>query len=481
MNLKDSAFTSHNLYPIHPLLIVDDEEQTLKSCEIALKSSGVNNLICCSDSRNVMDIISENDIGIMILDLSMPFISGEEILNRAIAEKPDIAVIIVTGANDVETAVKCMAAGAADYMVKPVEKNRLVSSIKKCIDIKELQRENILLKQRMLSAELENPEAFAPIVTNNKKMKAIFQYIEATAKTIHPVLITGETGVGKELIAGAIHKLSGRKGEFVAINVSGLDDTIFTDSLFGHRKGSFTGANEARSGLVEKASGGTLFLDEIGDLPNSAQIKLLRLLQEREFFPIGSDIAKRMDARIIVATNQNLQTLIKSGQFRKDLYYRLLTHHIDVPALKDRIDDIPLLVDSFITEAALSLNKKTPAYPRELLTLLSAYHFPGNVRELKSMIFDAVSKHSSKLLSLDVFKDRIFGEDGKSHEHLSDDIAGTPQIIFSEKLPTIKQTLSELISEAMKRADGNQTIAANFLGITQQALSRRLKKSDSEE
>jgi len=465
------------LIPPLPVLIVDDEEMTLKSCEVTLLSCGYNHLICCQDSRKVMDLLPEKEMGVILLDLSMPYVSGDDLLSKISQEYPGIPVIIITGANDVETAVKCMKDGAFDYLVKPIERSRLISSVRRAVDLRDLEQENILLKRQILSDDIECPEAFRGFITNNKTLKSIFKYVEAISRTHQPVLITGETGVGKELMAHAIHTLSGLHGEFVPINVAGLDDNVFADALFGHKRGAFTGADQTRSGLVEKASAGTLFLDEIGDLSLASQVKLLRLLQEKEYFPLGSDLAKRADTRIIVATNQDLQKRLKLGKFRKDLYYRLRTHHVHIPPLREHRDDIPLLVDFFLEEASRILEKKKPTPPGELFTLLSTYHFPGNVRELKSMIFDAVSKHQSKMLSLLSFKafispeelNKLIGTEDRASEK-------TPNISFAEILPTLREADQVLINEALNRARGNQTIAARMLGITQQALSKRLKK-----
>jgi DNA-binding NtrC family response regulator len=327
---------------------------------------------------------------------------------------------------------------------------------------------------------LERAEAFAPIITNDKKMFSIFEYMESIAPTLQPVLITGETGVGKELIARATHALSGLTGEFVAVNVAGLDDNVFSDTLFGHVRGAFTGAEHPRRGLIERASGGTLFLDEIGDLNQASQVKLLRLLQESEYMPLGQDEPKRTDARILSSTNQDLWSLQRQGMFRKDLNYRLRTHHLDIPPLRERMEDIALLVDHFLGKASCALRKKKPTAPKELFTLLNTHPFPGNIRELETMVFDAVSRHRHKILSLDVFKSHIardrcdarISTDQGSHE--------TRLIRFSESLPTIKQATSILVAEAMRRADGNRSVAAQILGISRQALCKRLKKENTD-
>ena len=464
-----------------PVLVVDDEAQTLQSCRIVLRAGGIASVLCCQDSRQVRTLLSEREIGVLLLDLSMPYISGDELLPRIREEYPEIPVIIITGANDVETAVECMRNGSFDYMVKPMEKSRLVSGVRRALEFRALERENRLLRQRILSDRIECPEAFAQIITNHETMKAIFQYVEAIATTAQPVLITGETGVGKELMAKAIHHLSSLRGSFVAVNVSGLDDNLFADTLFGHKKGAFTGADGIRGGLVEQATGGTLFLDEIGDMSISSQIKLLRLIQEGEYLPLGCDVVKKTNVRIVVATNQDLHERMRRGQFRKDLFYRLQTHHVHIPPLRDRLSDLPLLVDYFLDQASISLGKKKPTPPPELFTLLATYDFPGNVRELESMIFDAVSKHKSRKLSLDLFRNRIF-KDGlfEIKEEADDYNTEQSSLLFSGRLPSIKEATQILISEALKRAHGNQSIAARFLGISQQALSRRLKTDKNE-
>jgi DNA-binding NtrC family response regulator len=464
-----------SLYPSLPVLMVDDEVQALDSFETALLLASINNIIRCQDSRDVMRLLSTQEIEVMLLDLSMPHISGEELLSLITRDFPEIPVVIITGSNDVETAVACMKSGAFDYMVKPVEKSRLISGVKRAIELRELQRENRLLKARVLSGAMEHPEAFSEIITDSEAMRSIFQYIEAISNTSQPVLITGETGVGKELVARAIHKLSKRKGDFVPVNVAGLDDNIFADTLFGHKKGAFTGADQPRSGLIEQASGGTLFLDEIGDLSPASQVKLLRLLQDGEFFPLGSDIAKHSDARIVVATNQNFQTLQESGKFRKDLYYRLCAHHTHIPPLRDRYEDLPILVDHFLEKASRTLAKKKPTPPEELIALLATYFFPGNVRELQSMIFDAVTGCKTERLSLEPFR---------SYIHQDQSVAKTEAIgqphaaaTLKEKIETISHaTEKQMIIDALDKSNQNRTKAAQLLGISRRTLQNKIKE-----
>ena len=259
---------------------------------------------------------------------------------------------------------------------------------------------------------------------------------------------------------------------FVPVNVAGLDDTVFSDTLFGHVKGAFTGAQGARPGLVERASGGSLFLDEIGDLSAASQVKLLRLIQEREYLPLGADLPKSAEARVIAATHCDLESARDSGRFRADLYYRLCIHHVHIPPLRERPDDIPLLVDHFVRKTAERLDRKPLVVPDRLVVLLSACAFPGNVRELESMIFDAVSNCAGDTLSVNAFRGRLASD---AAVHCVDTVS-PDSIVFPDPLPTLAQTSDELVQEAMRRSDGTQTVAARMLGISQPALSKRLKR-----
>jgi DNA-binding NtrC family response regulator len=469
-------------YPKLPVLMVDDEIHLLNAFDLTLADAGITNTILCTDSTDVESLLSKTKVQLIMLDLSMPHLTGEDLLKIIGENYPEIPIVVITGSNDIETAVRCMQAGASDYLVKPVEPSRLVSCIKNIIKNSELKEENYLLKQRIFSNDIENPDAFSEIVTNNDQMKSMFQYMEAIANTTEPILITGETGVGKELIAKSIHKLSGRKGKFVTINIAGLDDQMFTDTLFGHKKGAFTNADSDRAGLIEKAKGGTLFLDEIGDLGTISQVKLLRLLQEHEYYPLGEDEPKYSDALVVVATNQDLYHLKVKKVFRNDLFYRLNVHRIHPIPLRERLDDIPILVDHFLELAAKALKKPKPTPPPELFKLLAAYHFPGNIRELQAMVFDAVSTHKSKILSMDSFK-RSINQDYLEEQVLDnyDDFPKDRLVLFSDRLPTLKQVQNALIDEAMVRAQNNQSIAAQLLGVTRQALSRRLRTRRIEE
>ena len=468
--------------PIHPILIVDDEHHIASFIETALASSGLTNFIACEDSRRVTEILSRQPISLILLDLKMPYLGGEDLLSIISRDFPEIPVVIITVVNSIETVVRCIKAGAFDYIAKPLDEGRLYTVVKNALAIAELKQVALALRKCIFAPSLKHPEAFARIITNNKQMIALFQYMESIALTAEPVLITGETGVGKELMAGAIHTLSNRKGPFIAVNVAGLDDSVFADTLFGHVRGAFTGADRMRGGLVEQAAGGTLFLDEIGDLTQASQVKLLRLLQEGDFFPLGQDIPRRSGTRILSATNRNLWSLTRNNEFRRDLNYRLRTHHVHIPPLRDRLDDIPLLVDYFLDEAAVKLNKKKPRVSKEILTILYTYPFPGNIRELRLMIFNALSATQSKILSLTKIKTHIEHEQKgeieyqKAHIPQNNALGEAVPIMFPAKLPTLKHATESLVREALRRCDGNQSRAAQVLGISQQAVSKRIKR-----
>ena len=471
-------------HPKKPILLVDDEEQVLLSFDTELRDRGLNNLISCDDGRRVRSILAEQPLSAVLLDLWMPHLHGEEILDFIAAEYPDLPVIVVTGLDQVETAVRCMKAGAFDYLVKPVEEGLLAAAVERALAVGELHDEVESLRRGLFAGRVERPEVFSAILTQSEEMLGLFRYVEAVAAGSQPVLITGETGVGKELFARAVHAAGPGHGPFVAVNAAGLDDAMFTDTLFGHRKGAFTGADEDRPGLAEQAAGGLLFLDEIGDLSPNSQLKLMRLIQEREYLALGDDRPRKFQARLAAATNQDLVRLMEEGRFRKDLYYRLRTHQIHVPPLRRRLEDLPLLVERFLEDAAVDLGKKKPTAPPELYTLLAGHRFPGNVRELQAMVHDAVSRHQAKVLSLEVFREHV--QPGRDPDKDPAQCAEAASTLFAscQTLPTLNQAADLLVGEAMKRAVGNITQAAGYLGISRQALSKRLRREadmDSED
>ncbi|MGA2544966.1 MAG: sigma-54 dependent transcriptional regulator [Rectinemataceae bacterium] len=449
------------------VLIVDDQEVILKTFSAMLQSQGITNVTTEKDSTFVLDRIERERPDLVLLDLAMPVLPGQDLLRLIHEQHPHLPVVVITGSAELDTVVACMKAGAVDYLVKPVDLQKLITMVHTYGSLRELRQENASLARHLFTRTLEHPELFNDIITRDPRMLALFQYVEAVAFSSHPFLLTGETGTGKELFAAAVHRASGRVGEMVTINAAGLDDAMFSDALFGHRKGAFTGADQPLRGLVDRAGAGTLFLDEIGDLSPASQVKLLRLAETGEYYALGTDVVRRCTARLVVATNKKLEAAVASGAFRSDLYYRLFTHCISIPPLRSRAMDLPLLVEKFVQTAAKELGKAPPAVSRELLARLRTYEFPGNVRELKSMIIDAVGRHREGALTVEM-------PGGARQAKLRDE--ETRAVIgFGENLPTIQQTVRMLVREALGRSGGNQTAAARLLGISQQALSKRLK------
>ena len=466
------------LSPSEPVLIVDDEAEIRGSVKAALLLDGITNLVECADGDEAHDTVHARTFAAVVLDLNMPGLAGVDLLKYVLEERPETPVIVATGTGDLETAVRCMRAGAFDYLSKPIDRTRLVTSVRHAIERWETDHEVRSLREGILATSPAHPEAFEGIITSDPGMRVIFRYAEAIARTSLPVLITGETGVGKELVARAIHSLSQRGGGFVPVNVAGLDDTLFADSLFGHAKGAYTGADAAREGMVAKAEEGTLFLDEIGDLAPESQIKLLRLLQEREYYPLGTDRPRPTAARFVFATNLDVSKETGEGKFRKDLLYRLRSHHIRIPPLRERTGDLPALVEHFLDKASRAVGKSRPTAPRELIPLLRSYQFPGNIRELEGLIFDAVVRHQSKVLSLLSFRAAIGERSSSPTDRKGESCGPDDENLFGacQEIPTLKEANRLLIEESLRRAEGNQDAAARLLGLTRTALNRRLNR-----
>ena len=463
--------------PSLPILLVDDEVDFLKSASITLRVAGFN-VVTCPQSEEALSLMAQQRFAVVVLDILMPGLPGNVLLPEIVKAFPESPVIMLTAINSVETAVECMRAGAFDYLVKPVEKSRLITSVRRAAEYVDMRDENKLLTGYLLHDRLERPALFERFVTRSPRMHGIFQYIEAIAQTPMPVLITGETGVGKELVARALHDASGRIGEFVSINIAGLSDALVSDTLFGHERGAFTGADARREGLVARAAKGTLFLDEIGDLAMESQIKLLRLLEDKTYYPVGSDAPRTSNARVIVATNRELETMRQNQTFRNDLYFRLQGHQIAIPPLRDRREDIRLLIDTFCEQAAHELTKPAPTVPDELYAFLSRYGFPGNIRELKNMVFDAVSTEKNGTMSIAYFRDRLGipyeTSPASSYDADSAEQFTTDKLSRLQRLPTLKDSEQMLVEEALRRSNGNQTLAAQLLGLTRSALNKRL-------
>lgn len=453
------------------IIIIDDDEYMINAITGILTREGFNNVAGFSDPRLIEDYINSGSVSCMILDLGLPHIDGEDVLSRTVSSHPEIPILILTSDNNPETIIRCMKAGAADYLIKPIQPERLISSLNNLLTITRLTRENEFLRSQIsdTSSVFSGCEIF---ITKDERIRGIFGYIGNAAPSPYPFLVTGETGTGKELISKIIHDKSGRQGELITVNLSGLDDNVLADTLFGHARGAYTGATGSRNGLIREAEGGTLFLDEIGDISPQTQVKLLRLLQSGEYYQLGSDKCLKSNARIIAATNRVLPELIEAGEFRNDLFFRLRTHWVEIPPLRKRKGDIEALVISFIKKASDVLGKKAPSYPNELINLLSQYDFPGNVRELEGMINDAVARCTHGILSLESFRKHISSVSGEAVivERRKDSIN-----IIDEHFPTLHEIENELIKKAMTLSNNNQSSAATMLGISRQTLNLKLK------
>ena len=468
--------TAESTDEMYPVLLVGDDQDMLAINRQLFLDAGIGPVLALTDSRATLPFLEQHAVPVIVLEMTSAT-GRAELLARICTDYPDIQVIVETAAPDVETAVNCMKSGAVDYMVRPLDPGRLVTAVEKALHVSSYSQQEVSsLKEYLLNDRLEHAEAFTVIKTTSRKMRSTFQYTEVVACSPQAVLITGETGVGKELFAHAIHKISRVRGMFVSINVAGLDDAMFSDTLFGHKKGAFTGADQYRDGLVSKAANGTLFLDEIGDLNELSQVKLLRLLQEREYYPVGADLVKSSSARIVLATNVNLQERIRDGLFRRDLYYRLCSHQIQIPPLRERKEDIPLLLEAFAEEAARHFGRDIPTASPGLIQALMEYDFPGNVRELQARVSDAVARHEEGILSLDDFSGISAASQRQSPAPTAAPHSSNAGIysLFG-RLPTFREIEDYLIIEALKVSEGNYAVAASILGVTRQTISKRLK------
>lgn len=465
----------------HSILIVDDDAAFLDGTRRALLSHNVCNITTIQDSTQVLPTLAERPFSVIILDWVMPNLSGADLLPKLTQQYPHIPVIIITGVSDLENAVSCIKQGAYDYITKPIDTTKLVSVVQNACKNSELVARNQQLTGFLLGKPLSSPQHFSEFITCSDKILSIFKVIETLACSRQPVLITGETGVGKELIATAIHSCSGFKGKMITVNVAGLDDAMFADTLFGHKKGAYTGASESREGLIEKARGGTLFLDEIGDLSNASQIKLLRLLQQGEYYRLGSDVLHKSDARVIAASNANFESLMASGKFRSDLYYRISAETLKIPPLRERPEDILPLAEHFVDVTANSLSIKTPELSREVRKALISYDFQGNVRELINKIHNAVMHNRSGSLTMDDFPGL---RKGKLMPRKFIRKIGSNQFALNgifHMFPTVDEVETLLVHEAIAMTKGNRSMASKMLGISRPTLQKKLEMIASQQ
>lgn len=453
------------------ILLVDDENEWLTSFKRTLVRYCVapsENIFTASSAASALKVLAGQEIGIVFLDLMLENESGEDILKKMKADYPAVTIVIMTGMNNVRSAVTCMKFGASDYFVKTMSVDELIAGVNRLVKISELEKDNKALREGMLSSYEPN-DVFSEFITCSPKMFAIFKYLTAVAGSSQSVLITGESGVGKGVIAKVFANVSRPDKPFVFLNVAGLDTQMFSDTLFGHVKGAFTGADSKRVGLIPQAGDGVVFLDEIGELPLQSQLKLLYITQDGEYRPLGCDQAMKTSVRFIFATNQDLAKRQAEGLFRKDLFYRLNTHKVHVPPLRERPEDVPLLFDHFLRAAAKEYGVGVPKTESDVLTVLSGYSFPGNIRELRAIVYDVVAKHSGETLCASFFEDYVPKDSGREKE------TAPATLPLSEKLPTVDRVVDELIEKAMKLSGNNQTKAASLIGLSQSTLSRRLK------
>lgn len=449
---------------MHKILIIDDDPAILNYLEVFLMQAGKFEVQCLSESKKAYETISEFQPELILLDMDMPEVTGLDIL-QYLSEKLDVPeILILSGVEDIELAVKAIKLGAYDYLTKPLDRSKLLISIDRTLERRTLKLKVEELRSHLEGAEEDDP--FVKIINCSPQMQNVLKYIEKIAPTDNPVLIWGESGTGKELIARAIHKLSKRKDkQFIAINASILASELFASEFFGHAKGAFTGAVSDKTGILEKADHGTLFLDEIGDLSLSVQVKLLRVLQEGEFFPVGSTKSRRVDVRVITATNKDLQEEIQQGNFRTDLFYRLNVSSVFVEPLRKREGDIVFLAQYFLKKYAITHNKKINTISEDVLTLIQRYHYPGNVRELENIINSAVLLENSKELTRRSLPQYFLETTLKAKYSLAD-----------TQCKSIVQIEKEHIERILKHTCGNRTMASKILGLSRVSLIAKIKQ-----
>ncbi|MFW5829482.1 MAG: sigma-54-dependent transcriptional regulator, partial [Planctomycetota bacterium] len=400
------------------ILVIDDEADIRSGIRALLEGAGYASVQCCGDGREAAAFIGDPAWPVAICDVDLPGESGLGLLERMSRAAHRHTTIMVSGLDELDIAVRCIRSGAQDYLLKPVQPGRLLQAVDQAV------------QARGRAGACSRMAAFG-IISGHPGMQALFTYLQAIAGSTEPVLISGETGTGKECFARAVHDCSARSGPFVAVNVASLDEQLFADALFGHGHGAYTGADRRRPGLIEQAADGTLFLDEIGDLAPAAQAALLRLLQEGEYYPLGQDRPRRSRARIVVASNRPLREL--GDRFRSDLYFRLRVHHIDLPPLRERGSDILLLLDHFLRECAAP--GTPPPVDEALRRRLLAHPFPGNVRELRALVVDACTRHRHGLDPRDAFID-LLAEPSP--------ITAQPGVDAAGPLPTIAEATDAL-------------------------------------
>lgn len=452
------------------VIIIDDEQAVLNFLHVLLTQTEEYETETLNDSSEAYNKLKEGNYDLLILDMDMPSVTGLDILHFIIKEKIDIETIVLTGVDDVELAVSAMKAGAYDYLKKPVDNDLLLLTMERALERKSMRNEIAELKRGIGWESLKNKEAFEGIITENPRMTEIFHFIEKTAPTNASVLIMGESGTGKELIARAVHKAGNRRDKpFIAVNAGIFARELFASEFFGHTRGAFSGAIHDKKGFLEEASGGTLFLDEIGELQMEVQVKLLRVLQTGEFFRVGSTSPMHADVRLLAATNKNLWEDLKTGAFRKDLFYRLNVNTITLPPLRDRKEDIPLLIKHFINLFNRQNNLNISGASDKFIELMKAYNFPGNIRELENLVYSSAIMERSDVLSVKALPAEFLAGVKKESKH------NTDREEFSDTL-TLEEVEKEHIRKILIKNESNRTKTAADLGISRITLISKIKK-----
>jgi DNA-binding NtrC family response regulator len=442
------------------ILIVEDEAKMRRLLELNLGEDGFTTF-SAEDAETGLKLLQQNHIDLVVTDLKLPGMDGLEFLQSIKRQNEALPVVVMTAFGSVETAVEAMKSGASDYVLKPFSLTEMRMVIRKELDVRNLREENRSLREA-LGKRYSHPN----VVARSPKMQEVLATVERVAPTNATVLLGGESGVGKDLIARAIHEKSRRaNGPFLKINSTAIPENLLESELFGFEKGAFTGAVASKPGKFELADKGTLFLDEIGDVPPATQVKLLRVLQEREFERLGGTRTIKVDVRLIAATNRDLREALEQGTFREDLYYRLNVVPIDIAPLRERKEDIPDLVNLFVSRFAAESGKLIEGITPQAIEMLVNYHWPGNVRELQNIVERACAL--SKGPRLEVSDIHIDVRPSKSGN-------GTPG--FLPEGMTLEQWEDEMVQEALRRANGNKSQAARLLGLSRNALRYRLSK-----
>jgi two-component system response regulator PilR (NtrC family) len=449
------------------ILIVDDERSMREFLGIYLRREGYN-IEAAPGGAEAVAAIKAHAFDVIITDLRMPDIDGLTILAEAKRAHPDTEVIVVTAFSTTETAIAAMKAGAHDYLTKPFKIDEVGLVVDRAMEKRRLSRENVALRD-----EIKGRYKLERLLGKSPPMQRVFDLLRKVASTRTSVLLIGESGTGKELAARALHELSPRTDRsFVAVNCGAIPETLLESELFGHVKGAFTGASSDKQGLFEAAHNGTLLLDEVADLPLAMQVKLLRVLQERKVKPVGGVSEREVDVRIVAATNRDLEAEVEKAAFRQDLYYRLNVIQIRMPPLRERREDLPLLVDHFIRKFSAEHGRNVVGATPEVMSGLMAYHFPGNVRELENMIERAVTLATSNWLALDSFPNLV-GLQGV--QPCASAIGNLPEsgLDLERHLEEYERTI---LIKALERTEGNRTEAARLLGVSFRSMRYRLSK-----